>query len=111
MAKPSHSLSLRPRSFGFLIEALVLLLLVAGAMAQVSTTSLRGDVVDPSGAVVRGTQITLANPAAGFSRTATTNDRGEYQFLQVPPGTYTLTAAAAGFTTGRKEKVEVEVDM
>jgi hypothetical protein len=55
--------------------------------------------------VVRGTQVTLANPAVGLSRTTTSNERGDYQFLQVPPGTYTLTAAAPGFAAVRKEGV------
>jgi hypothetical protein len=77
----------------------LLLLVLSSSIAQVSTTSLHGVVSDPGGAVVSGARITLANRAAGFGRTTTSNGRGDYQFLQVPPGTYTLTAEAAGFAT------------
>ncbi len=93
------------RRLAFLERAVLLLFLVASSTAQVSTTSLRGVVSDPAGAVVRGARITLANPAVGLSRTTTSNERGDYQFLQVPPGTYILTAATPGFAAVRKEGV------
>ena len=94
----------------FLKKAALLLLLVSNALAQVSTTSLRGVISDPAGALLSGAQITLASPATGFNRTATSNDRGDYQFLQIPPGTYTLTIGAEGFATGRKEGVVLLVN-
>ncbi len=100
----------QPCSVALLLQSLILLLLLAHAFAQVSTTALRGTVADPAAAVISGAQITLANPAAGFSRSTTTNGHGEYQFLQVPPGTYNLSAAAAGFTTSRKEDVVLLVN-
>ncbi len=89
---------------------LAALLLTASVSAQMATTSLRGVVTDPAGAVINGAQITLANSAAGFDRTASTNERGEYQFLQVLPGTYTLTVSAGGFATDRKEGVALLVN-
>ncbi|HXY03764.1 MAG TPA: carboxypeptidase-like regulatory domain-containing protein [Terriglobales bacterium] len=79
-------------------------------LAQVSTTSLRGIVVDPAGAVIRAAQISLTNPEIGFTRTTTTNEHGEYQFLQIPPGTYTIAAAASGFTSTRKQDVTLLVN-
>ncbi len=98
------------RRLAFLESTFFLLLLVSGSVAQVSTTSLRGVVSDSAGALVSGAQMTLASPAIGFSRTTTSNDRGDYQFLQIPPGTYTLTAAAAGFATRRKEHIVLLVN-
>jgi hypothetical protein len=82
---------------------------VAG-WAQSSTTSLRGTVTDPQAAVVGGAEVVLADPATAFSRTQKTDDHGAYQFLQVPPGTYSLSVGAAGFTTSRKEKVVLQVN-
>ena len=70
--------------------------------AQNATTSLRGVVKDPSGAVVPGATITLHNGATGQSLTATSKDDGEYQLLQIPPATYTITVTAAGFGSAEK---------
>ncbi|MBV8050891.1 MAG: carboxypeptidase regulatory-like domain-containing protein [Acidobacteriaceae bacterium] len=79
-------------------------------VAQVSTTSLRGVVADPAGAVIRGAQVSLTNPSIGFTRTTPTNDHGEYQFFQIPPGTYTIAAVAPGFTSTRKQDLTLLVD-
>jgi hypothetical protein len=65
--------------------------------AQTATTSLRGTVYDPKGAVIAGATVTVTNSATGFTRSATTNDRGEYQLLELPPATYKLEVTAAGF--------------
>jgi hypothetical protein len=73
------------------------LLMAALASAQV-TSSLRGTVTDPSGAVVRGAVVTLTSPDTGVKRTTTATNDGVYQFLQVPPGRYTLSVEAEGFS-------------
>lgn len=70
--------------------------MASGAWGQ-STTSVRGTVTDPGGNVVVGSSVVLADAESKTERTATTGDQGEYQFLFVPPGTYTLTVTAAGF--------------
>ena len=59
-----------------------------------STTSLRGTIVDPINAVVLGADVALANPDTGFARTMKTDERGVYQFLEIPPNTYSLTIRA-----------------
>jgi hypothetical protein len=79
------------------------------AFAQSATTSLRGTVADPKGAVVAGATVTLSNPATGFSRTAQTNDQGIYQFLEVPPSTYVIEVSAAGFATTKRDNVPLQV--
>lgn len=71
--------------------------LCVGAFAQNATTSLRGVVRDPSGAVVPGATITLHNQAAGQNFSATAKASGDYQFQQIPPATYEITVAAQGF--------------
>ena len=93
-----------------LLAFLLAFLLISSLVAQVSTTSLRGVVSDPGGAVLTAAQITLTNCVAGFSRTTTSNERRDYQLLQVPPGTYAVTAAATGFATVRKESVVLLVN-
>ena len=77
--------------------------------AQTATTSLRGTITDPKGAVLPGATVTLNNPATGFSRTAKSGNEGGYQFLELPPATYTLTVAVAGFATLKQDNVILQV--
>src|SRR5207248_5435213 len=74
------------------------------SVAQSATTSLRGTVTDPQNAAVVGAQVTLSDPATSFTRTGKTDATGQYQFLQIPPGTYNVTVTAPDFgkTTDRK---------
>jgi len=64
------------------------------------TSSLRGAVSDPSGAAVAGATLTLLNSLTGLTRTTQSAADGGYQFVQIPPGTYTLTTTAKGFKSG-----------
>jgi hypothetical protein len=75
---------------------LVLLPAVA-ALAQVQGGNISGTVKDDQGAVVPGVTVTLA----GSDRTLTfvTETDGKYRFLNQPPGSYTVSAALAGFKT------------
>ncbi len=96
------------RSVTFVI--LALLFAAALSSAQTSSTSLRGTVIDPKGAVVPAAEVTITNAATGFSRTIKTDGQGFYQFLEVPPATYTLTIAASGFATLRVDNVRLLVN-
>jgi hypothetical protein len=71
--------------------------------AQNATTSLRGTVKDPTGAVVPGATVTLVDSATGQTLTTTSKAGGDYQLLQIPPAKYTITVAAVGF--GNQSKV------
>jgi len=83
---------------------IVLAALFAAAIAAIcptlwgqASTSLRGTVTDPSGGTIAGAHVVLASPESKTERSAITGDQGEYQFLFVPPGTYSLTVTAKGF--------------
>ncbi|HXW90291.1 MAG TPA: carboxypeptidase-like regulatory domain-containing protein [Terriglobales bacterium] len=88
---------------GFL---LALSSLVSG---QNGTSSLKGTITDPKGAVLLGAKVTLSNPATGFSRTTKSGNDGSYQFLEVPPATYTLTVANPGFAMVKRDNVTLQV--
>src|SRR5467141_940601 len=96
LAGISHFLSgRRIAKFGALA---VLAQLIAGSIAWgQATTSIRGTVTDSSGGYVGGVSVTLTNPESKIARAATTGDDGRYQFLFLPPTTYTLDVAATGF--------------
>lgn len=78
--------------------------------SQTATTSLRGTIVDPGGARVPGVKLTLLNSETGFSRIVQTDNEGVYQFLEIPPATYSLTIEAVGFTTVRMDNVRLLVN-
>ncbi|MFB3829354.1 MAG: TonB-dependent receptor domain-containing protein [Bryobacteraceae bacterium] len=73
-----------------------MLLFVAALRAQ-APASLEGRIVDASGAAISGVEVRLS--AGPDSRAAVTNRDGAYVFTALPPGTYTLEAAMAGFET------------
>lgn len=62
-----------------------------------ATTSLRGTVTDPSGAVIPNARVSLADKATGYTRETITDKDGAYQLPQLPPATYSLTVTAQGF--------------
>jgi hypothetical protein len=75
----------------------LLAVVTTASFAQNATTSLRGIVKDPSGAVVPGATITLSDSATGYKTSATSGASGEYQLTQIPPAKYTITVSASGF--------------
>jgi carboxypeptidase family protein len=76
------------------------------AQAQNATGILRGQVSDPSGAVIPGAAVLLTTPS-GASLDTTTNKDGIYEFRGLAPGTYILKAVAQGFALFTKEGVVI----
>src|ERR1039458_7550043 len=89
------------------VLSLLLSLLSSLAAAQ-STTSLHGVISDPNGALLPGATVKLNDPQTGFARTVTSGQDGVYQFLQIPPATYTVTVTAAGFSPIKREHVTLQ---
>src|SRR5271165_5312400 len=75
-----------------------------------STTLLRGTVTDPQSAVITGAVVTLSNAATGFNRSVTTGSGGEYQFVQVAPGTYKIVVEMVGFASLTRTDVQLLVN-
>jgi hypothetical protein len=80
-----------------LFTALLSLLLLPSLLTGQGLTSLSGTVTDPSGGFVPGASLTLFDADTGAKREATSDSSGRYSIAQVTPGTYRLTATAAGF--------------
>ena len=88
----------RSRS-GFLSLVLCVLALGIGSVpsnAQVSA-SISGRLTDESGAAISGAMVTVKSLETGVSRTATSNDSGDYTVLGLPLGPQEVTAAKPGF--------------
>src|SRR5215472_643183 len=92
---------------GFVLT--VSLLAVSSSWAQ-ANTSLRGAVADQTSAVIPKAQLTLTNTATGAERKAVSRPGGDYEFLQVVPGTYRLTVEATGFKRFEANNLQLEVN-
>src|SRR5262245_32941701 len=91
------------------IGAASLALLPVVASAQTST--IAGTVRDTSGAILPGVTVEVSSPALiERVRTATTDGSGQYQIVQLRPGTYTVTFTLPGFTVVKRENVELTSD-
>ncbi len=93
-----------------LVGILGLCFLVAAHGQTATSGTVLGDVVDPSGASVPGAQVQLLNTGTNLQTATTSNASGRYTFPTVAPGTYTLTANAAGFRTSTITGVRIEVN-
>ncbi|HEY1986442.1 MAG TPA: TonB-dependent receptor [Terracidiphilus sp.] len=80
-----------------LITVTVFVLSVSFGVAQTATSSLRGTITDPGGAIIVGATVTLESKDTGFHLVHKTDKDGSYQFQQVPPATYKLTVDSSGF--------------
>ena len=74
--------------------AIIIITISTLALSQTATTSIRGTVSDPKGAVIPGATVTIVNPATGVKRNTTSGPDGAYQILQITPGSYDVSAEA-----------------
>lgn len=80
--------------------ALALTALGTAVFAQgVATSTISGTVVDSSGGMVPGADITAKNTATGTVFTTVSGSNGTFSIPAVPSGTYSLTVALMGFKT------------
>ena len=96
------------------VRATTLSVVVFTAVSQLqaqSTSALHGTTTDPQGAVIPGAVVVLNSTSTGLSRQITTDDTGAYQFLQVPPGEYTVGATKQGFARTTREHVVLQVNV
>ena len=90
----------------FFITLLFLLLPATALLAQTASGSLRGQVTDPSGAAIPNASV-IMTPATGSPIVIQSNGQGMYEFKTLPPGKYTLTVAATGFTLYENDNVVI----
>src|ERR1051326_9636906 len=65
--------------------------------AQGTSGRVVGRVSDPAGAVLANVRVTLVNEGTSVSRDTKTNENGDYDFVEVPVGTYRLELHLSGF--------------
>jgi hypothetical protein len=89
----------------FPLVALALLISIPGATYAQTTGSIRGQVTDPSAALVPGATVVIIG--TGGTRTAKSDGQGRYAVPNVPAGKYSLRADAPGFVTFVQPEVNV----
>ena len=67
---------------------------------------LRGAIKD-AGGVIPGVEVSLTNERTNISRSVISNERGEYVFTNVEPGSYTVKAALTGYKTIERREIPI----
>jgi hypothetical protein len=80
------------------------------ASGQSTGGRIIGRVSDSTGAVVNGVNVKLINAATGVAREATTNDSGDFTFVEVAPGNYRVEYTEQGFKKNVRDNVTLEVN-
>src|SRR5689334_18480723 len=81
-----------------------------GLSAQQITGSIRGSVLDPSGAAVPSAAVTATQLETGLTRSSVTDRSGEYILLELPVGHYSLKVSAKSFSTYVQQGIALEVN-
>lgn len=95
---------------GLIQAALTAVLCVTACLGQQITGSITGAVTDPAGAAVSGATAKLTNGGTGLAQSVVTDEAGNFRFLLLQPGTYSLQITATGFKSFLRDGLIVEVD-
>lgn len=90
--------------------ALATLTLAVSAAAQNTSGRIIGIISDPQGAAVAGAKVTVTNIGTNVTWNTTTDDKGNYQVLDIPIGMYRVTVANPGFSKITTEPQELTIN-
>src|SRR6202522_4483373 len=97
------------RTSRFAIPLVFLVLYVAMPVATYAQSSsansgtVRGSVLDPSGAAVMGATVEIQNPVSRYDKSVQTDAQGNFEFDNIPYNNYHLSASANGFQGGEQD--------
>jgi hypothetical protein len=97
-----------------LMAVLAVSLLIPGSVAAQgggasSTGTIQGRAADASGAILPGVTVTAVSPSMIGVQTQVTNENGTYRFPAVPPGVYSVTFELAGFSTVKRDGIQISL--
>ena len=90
---------IRHSAGALLVTGCLLLPAAPSVMAQSSTADITGTVMDNTGAVVPNATITLTNLGTRETHVGKSGSDGDYSFVLLNPGTYSIKVAGSGFKT------------
>ena len=99
--------------FFFVAPPIVIALLLAftvPAAGQVISGTILGTITDPSGGAVPNAKVTATNLGTGLTRTATTEEQGDYLIPLLPVGFYKVEVSASGFGPQEATNLNLAID-
>jgi Carboxypeptidase regulatory-like domain len=84
------------------------LITVGGALSQSTFGSFVGTIHDPSGSVISACKVTATNKGTDAQRTTLSDSAGNYEILNLEPGTYEISAEAPGFQKTVFQNLELD---
>ena len=75
------------------------------AVGQSTYGIILGTVTDASGSVISNAEVQARNQDTDVTRTTHTDNSGDYRFVNMDPGSYTITVSAQSFATVKNEGV------
>ncbi|HXY50307.1 MAG TPA: carboxypeptidase regulatory-like domain-containing protein [Terriglobales bacterium] len=88
---------------------LLAMLLAAAVVFAQTSASIVGSVMDPTGAIISGAQVTVINSEKGITRTTASNADGEFGVPALPPGKYDLSVNKSGFKKFEAKGIVLDV--
>jgi hypothetical protein len=85
------------------------LLLAMPVCAQIDTGIISGRVVDPTGAVVAGAQVTIVQTEMSFENVSQTNSEGLFRVQGLRPGPYRVSVSATGFKKYVRDGLQLRI--
>ena len=85
----------------------LLLMLTYPGFAQTFRGGINGSVTDASGAAIPNAGLQAVDDATGVTHSTLSSSAGEYSFVDLPLGAYTVTATATGFQTLKVDRIPV----
>jgi hypothetical protein len=92
------------------LAALVFLIAGSTASAQTVYGSIVGTASDPTGSVIAAASVTLTNVATNEVRNTQTEGNGNYTFVNLLPGNYTISVERTGFKKLTRQGIEIQVN-
>ena len=93
----------------FAILFIAIFLFTTGVFGQTTSGTVRGRVVDPTGAVVVGAEVSIIGTTTA-ERKAQTNQAGEFNFNNLTAGKYTIRVVSSGFALYENAEVVVSAN-
>src|SRR4051812_28519845 len=90
--------------------AFALLAISVSAFGQLTSGNVSGTVYDPAGAAVPNVTVTATEESTNGSTRTSTTSSGQYQFANLPVGSYTVTIEAPGFQKTEVRHLKVQLN-